>query len=218
MDPVHLPSVLKDHVPAIAIPYCLQLWQQNPFDFRLQKRRISKVGDFTCRPGRTPRITINHDSHPYLFLLTYVHEVAHLVVHQKHGWKPDAHGNEWKETFRHLMTPLMTEQVFPSELLSVLKKHMANPNASSFSDSKLTNALRLYDEKQKSATLLSDIPEGSIFALHGRWFKKGPLKRTRVVCHEMKTRRNYLVPVDAQVEDVQLSIDLTPPLSGKRKS
>ncbi len=217
MNPIHLHSILINHVPAIAIPYCFQLWKLSPFDFKLRKSRISKVGDFSCRPGRTPRITINQDSHPYLFLLTYVHEVAHLVVHQKHGWKPEAHGNEWKNTFRHLMVPLLTEEVFPAELLSVLKKYMVDPKASSFSDSKLTNALRQYDEKQKSATLLSEIPEGSIFALHGRWFKKGPLKRTRVLCHEMKTRRNYLVPEDAQVEHAQLSIDLTLPLPGKRK-
>lgn len=211
MDPVRLYAILEKHIPAIAIPYCFQLWREHPFDFRLRKKRISKVGDFTCRIGKTPRITINHDSHPYLFLLTYVHEVAHLLVHQKFGWKPEAHGNEWKDTFRLLMTPLMTDEVFPPNLLSVLNAHMIDPKASSFSDSTLTQALRQYDEKQKSATLLSEIPEGSLFALHGRWFKKGHLKKTRVVCHEMKTRRNYLVPADAQVESAQLSIDLTLP-------
>lgn len=209
MDSGRLYSILEKHIPAVAIPYCFQLWESHPFDFKLRKKRISKVGDFTCHVGKTPRITVNLDSHPFLFLLTYIHEVSHLVVHQKHGWKTEAHGTEWKDTFRHLMAPLMKEEVFPSALLSVLKKHMIDPKASSFSDSTLTHALRQYDEMQRSATLLSEIPEGSIFALHGRWFKKGPLKRTRVVCHEMKTKRNYLVSVDAPVESAQLSIDLT---------
>jgi hypothetical protein len=141
-----------------------------------------------------------------LFLLTYVHEVAHFVVHKKHGWKLEAHGVEWKEAFRQLMLPIMNEEVFPSDILVILKKHMADPKASSFSDSKLTQVLRRYDERQKDATLLSELPEGSIFGLHGRWFKKGKLKRTRVVCNELKTRRNFLVPADAPVEGAQLSL------------
>ena len=217
MDSIPIYSILEKHIPPIAIPYCFQLWQANPFDFRLRKKRISKVGDFTCHTGKTPRITINHDSHPYLFLLTYIHEVAHLVVHHKHGWKLEAHGSEWKDSFRQLMKPVMSEEIFPPELLSTLRSHMVDPKASSFSDSKLTQALRQHDPKQKLATLLSEIPEGSIFALHGRWFKKGPLKRTRVLCHEVKTKRNYLVPVDAQIETAQLSFDLAPILSTRRK-
>jgi SprT protein len=54
--------------------------------------------------------------------------------------------------------------------------------------------------------LLSDIPRGSIFELRGRWFKKEETKRTRVLCQEMKTRRKYLVPADAAVNNVQLSL------------
>ncbi len=87
---------------------------------------------------------------------------------------------------------------------------MIQPKASSFSDTKLTHALRQYDERQKSATLLSEIPEGSIFGLHGRWFTKGKLKRTRVLCRELKTKKNFLVPVDVPVESAQLSFLTSP--------
>ena len=206
MNSQRLHILLEKHLPLPALPYCFQLWQQYPFEFKVRKKRITKVGDFTCRPGKSPRITVNYDSHPYLFLLTYVHEVAHLVVHQKHGWKPEAHGSEWKGMFQQLMSPLMNEEIFPAKLLKVLQKHMAHPKASSFSDSVLTHALRQYDDRQKSVVLLSEIPEGSTFGLHGRWFKKGPLKRTRVLCHELKTKRNFLVPADAPVESAQLSL------------
>lgn len=209
MDPVRLYSILEKHIPTVAIPYCFQLWQGNPFDFRLRAKRISKVGDFTCHPGKTPRITINHDSRPYLFLLTYVHEVAHLAVHHKNGRRAEAHGREWKDTFRELLSPLLREEVFPSVLLTALKKHMIDPKASSFSDSALSSALRQYDDLQKSGTLLSEIPEGSLFGLHGRWFKKGQLKRTRVLCRELKTRQNYLVPLDAPVQSAQLCLPWT---------
>jgi SprT protein len=70
----------------------------------------------------------------------------------------------------------------------------------------LTQVLRSFDVNQKSVALLSGIPEGSIFKLQGRYFKKGKLRRTRVLCQEMKTKRNYLVPMEAQVSDVQLAL------------
>jgi len=198
--------LLEKHIPAAAIPYCLQLWQHYPFDFKVRKKRISKVGDFSCRQGRTPVITINHDSHPYLFLMTYIHEVAHLIVHQRYGWKHEAHGDEWKNMFNQLMIPVLREDIYPLYLLTVLRKHMMDPKASSFSDSMLTHAFRHFDENQKSTILLSDLPEGSVFGFHGRWFQKGLLKRTRVICKELKTKRDYLVPQDVPVEVSQLSL------------
>jgi SprT protein len=206
MDRTRLQAILENHVPAAAVPYCIQLWDQHPFDFKLRKNRVSKVGDFSCRPGKTPRITVNSESHPYLFLMTYVHEVAHLLVHKAHGWKHEAHGAEWKKTFQILMSPVMKPGIYPATLLRVIEGHMADPKASSFSDSILTQAFRDHDTNFKHITLLSQLPEGSIFGLHGRWFKKGELKRTRVVCRELKSKRNYLVAADAPVEGAQLSL------------
>jgi SprT protein len=205
MDRAHLQVTLERHIPAAALAYCMQLWDRNPFDFKVRKKRVSKVGDFTCRHGKNPLITINSDSHPYVFLMTYIHEVAHLIVHKSHGWNREAHGPEWKAVFRQLLQPLLTNEVYPVGLLTVLEAHMVNPKASSFSDPELTKAFRDHDSNFKQATLLSQLPQGSIFELHGRWFRKGQLKRTRVLCHELKTKRNYLVSADSPVGSVQLS-------------
>jgi SprT protein len=199
-------QILEDHVPAASIDYCFTLWENARFIFKLRKARLSKVGDFTFRPGQTQQITINQDLHPYLFLTTYIHEVAHLHVHQLHGHRISAHGSEWKKTFQELMLPVMDAVVYPLPLLKGLKKHMANPKASSFSDPDLTALFRSYDEKLTKAILVSHLGEGSIFSFHGRWFKKGITKRTRVLCLELKTKRNYLVPADAEVGSAQLAL------------
>lgn len=200
-------SILVKHVPEGTSDYCFNLWQHAPFELKLTKTRQTKVGDFTSRSSRShPRITLNHDLNPYAFLLTYVHEVAHLHVHLKHGHRVDPHGEEWKNIFRELLTPLLQENAFPSEILHELKRHMINPKASSYADTELTRALRLYDKDSHLLIVLSDIPEGSIFKLQGRYFLKGKLRRTRVVCKEVKSKRSYLVPVDALVSDVQLSL------------
>jgi len=199
-------SILEEHLPASTIEYCFLCWRQSPFELKLTKSRQTKVGDFTSRKSALhPRITLNHDLNPYLFLLTYIHEVAHLHVHLKHGNRVDPHGGEWKRAFQELMGPLLQENAFPAEILHELKRHMNNPKASSFADTSLTKALRLFD-KGLQLVALSDIPEGSIFRLQGKFFKKGLLRRTRVLCKEVKTKRNYLVPIDALVSDVQLSL------------
>jgi hypothetical protein len=199
-------EVLSQHVPAPAIEYCFQLWHQNPFDFRLRKKRISKAGDFTCQHGHAPRITVNHDLSVHEFLITYVHEVAHLHVHKQYGFRAEAHGGEWKRSFQQLLAPLLTADIFPEPVLAGLKDHMVSPKASTYSDSELTKLLRSIDPRIKYVTLLSDLPEGSVFDFQGRWFKKGKLKRTRVLCLEMKSKRQYLVPADAPIGNAQLTL------------
>jgi hypothetical protein len=103
------------------------------------------------------------------------------------------------------MVPILWENVFPDEILHELRRHMINPKASSFADTVLTQAFRRFD-RNTSQMELSEVPEGSIFRLQGKYFKKGKLRRTRVLCRELQSKRDYLVPADALVSDVQLSL------------
>ncbi len=206
MNTTTVSRILSDHVPQASYGYCFHLWKKFQFEFRLRKSRLTKVGDFTCYPGKVARITVNHDLDPYLFLITYVHEVAHLEVHVNYGNRVESHGKEWKKSFQQMMEPIMSELIFPQKLLIGLKKHMKNPKASTFSDSKFTQLLRTFDERQKHVVLLSHIPEGTVFGFQGRWFKKGKLRRTRVECKELKTRLSYLVPADVPINMAQLSL------------
>lgn len=200
-------QILQLHIPGPALPYCFALWRSAPFELKVTRNRQSKVGDFTSRRSKAhPRITLNKDLNPYLFLVTYIHEVAHLYVFLKHGHRVDPHGDEWKTAFKQLMEPMLHKHVFPQEILHELMRHMGNPKASSFADADLTRVLRSFDKNADQYTALSDIPEGSIFLFQGRYFKKGKLKRTRVLCSEVKTRRSYLVPAEVLVSNVQLSI------------
>ena len=199
-------NLLQSHVPPPALDYSFSLWKSSPFELKITKSRQTKVGDFTSRRSKGhPRITLNNDLNPYLFLVTYVHEVAHLHVFLKHGNRLDPHGEEWKTTFTDLMVPILWESVFPEEILHPLRKHMINPKASSFADTTLTQAFRKFD-RETNEMMLADVPTGSIFRFQGRYFKKGKLRRTRILCRELASRRDYLVPADAFVTDVQLSL------------
>jgi len=199
--------ILEKHVPPQALRYCHSLWKFLPFELKITRTRQSKVGDFTGRKdSRFQRITLNHDLNPFLFLFTYVHEVAHLHVYVKYGNKVDPHGEEWKNVFKQLMGPLIVNSVFPPQILHLVHKHMINPKASSFADTELTKAFRLFDQHADKYTYLSEIPEGSIFQFQQRYFTKGKLKRTRIVCRELRSKRNYLIPADVLVNNVQLTL------------
>lgn len=206
MDPGKIYSILQAHVPAPALAYCYRLWNETPFELKITRTRQTKVGDFTSRRSIAhPRITLNHELNTYLFLITYVHEVAHLRVHLQHGNRVDPHGEEWKARFKALMEPVLTAEIFANDVFGELQRHMVNPKASSFADSDLTKVLRRYDAGAAQYATLSEIPEGSIFRFQGRFFKKGKIRRTRVLCHEVKSKRDYLVPADVLVSNVQLS-------------
>lgn len=194
-----LNSLLETHMPSGAVAYCHQLWLETPFQLILRKSRTTKLGDFSCRPGRQPRITINADSHPFVFLLTYLHEVAHMRIHGEFGFKVPPHGKEWKQRFRELCSPLLASGIFPETLAIVLRHHLQNPAASSFSDVRLARVLQELDHRSSGVLMLADLPEGSRFQLRGRWYQKGKLKRTRVVCRELTSKRNYLISAHAPV-------------------
>src|SRR5690606_1255199 len=161
MDGERIRRILAAHLPAAALDYCFQLWVDAPFELKITRTRQTKVGDFTARRSMVrPRITLNHELNPYLFLITYVHEVAHLRVYLRHGNRVDPHGEEWKAEFRRLMDPVLHPNVFPDDIMLELLPHMQNPKASSFADTSLTRVLHQYDADAGQYATLSDIPEG----------------------------------------------------------
>ena len=91
------------------------------------------------------QITVNSSLNTYRFLITLIHEIAHLVAFEKYGRYIKPHGIEWKRTFQQLMLPYINPEVFPSKLLPVIAHHFKNPRASSDTDEKLAYALKQYD-------------------------------------------------------------------------
>ena len=197
-----LREILELQVPKNAVRYCLSLWEETPFSFSVKKPRATKLGDFRYRKDqKIQSITINSDLNPYQFLLTYIHEVAHLRTFEQYGFQHSPHGKEWKRTFQKLMLPLLSEDFFPKDILIPLKLHMINPAASSARDLFLMKEMSKYDGKEKPLTsfFLSDLPPGSIFQVAGKKFKKGETRRTRVLCEEVFTGKKYLISRLAKV-------------------
>ncbi len=200
--PTKLLPLFQKHLPESAVPYCLQLWEERPFHFFVKPPRNTKLGDFRYRKDQTIQtITLNSDLNPYQFLLTYIHEVAHLRAFTRFGTTHAPHGLEWKGVFKQLLEPLLIESVFPRDILVPLKLHMRNPSASSARDLFLMKEMSKYDttSKENSGFFLADIPPQSHFVLAGRKFKKGETRRTRILCEELATGKKYLVSRLAKV-------------------
>jgi SprT protein len=157
-------SILSKYVPE-GTEETLVHWIYH-FDFKLKikKSRSSKYGDYRPPYGKpNHHITINNDLNRYAFLITLVHEVAHLTCWQKHKDTVRPHGEEWKYEYKTLMQPFLNEQVFPADVLKALRNYMGNPAASSCSDLSLQRVLKKYDIKE-GVVLLEQLPAGSVFS------------------------------------------------------
>ena len=192
-----------DKLPPAARPYVGQLLQQYDFTLRLTRNRTSKLGDYRYdRQSGRHTISVNRDLNPFRLLLTFIHELAHLVVTEEQPRRPRPHGAEWQATFRRLMQPLLVPRVFPEPLLAELMRHMRRPRAAAGSDPALWQALAAFDNTKDKQQPLNLLPAGQRFIYRQRLYEKIKLRRTRVLCREVATGRLYLIPGIMQVEEV----------------
>lgn len=194
-------NIFQKYVPEKAALYCHDLWTHYGFRFKITRSRKTKLGDYRyVRELKRHIITVNHDLNPFQFLVTYIHEVAHLITFEKYQHSVKPHGAEWKSSFRELMKPVITPSVFPVDLIEALNKYISNPKASSCADPALFRAMSVYDENVNNEQLLSDIGIGQVFKFQNRYFQKELTKRTRSVCLELRTGKKFLIPEVASVE------------------
>ena len=171
-------------------------------EFKISRNRNTKFGDY--RPphdGKGHRISVNYDLNPYAFLVTTVHEFAHLHTWNEHKQKAKPHGTEWKQNFKKMMQPFFDQQVFPADVKQAITKYLNNPAASSCSDLNLYRSLRQYDAPKEAMLTVEKLPANATFKLKdGRVFRKVEQLRKRFKCIEVATKRVYLFSPVAEVE------------------
>ncbi|MEE3224370.1 MAG: SprT-like domain-containing protein, partial [Bacteroidota bacterium] len=162
--------------------------------------RVTRHGDYRRLPNGGHQITVNTNLNSYRFLITLIHEIAHLVAFVKFGNRIKPHGKEWKYTFQNLMLPFIRPEIFPKQLLPVIANHFKNPKASSDTDAKLSLALKQFDPPNDK-NYIFEIPRGSLFKLYnGKVFQKGERRVKRYECVETATGKVYLFQPNAEVE------------------
>lgn len=172
----------------------------DPVYFKIVKPRNTKLGDFRAgTAGERPQITVNGNLNPYSFLITTLHEFAHLKAFLKYGNRIKPHGEEWKKEYRTLLLPAIDTKLLPDDLVKALMNSLVKTKASSCSDIDLMRVLKCYDQEDSSSVLLENIPKNGIFALKGKKFLKGELRRNRYLCEEITSKRMYLVHALSEV-------------------
>jgi SprT protein len=196
-----LENELKKFIPEEAVPLITGWIQEYNVHLHISHKRNSKLGDY-MHPyqGKGHRISINHDLNSYDFLITLVHEFAHLTTWNKFKHSVQPHGSEWKSEYKGLMQPFIQLPVFPDDIKVALRKHFVNPGASSCSDLGLQRVLNRYDKNKNEAILtVEQIPSGAKFKLRNdHVFLKGKLVRTRFECKDLENGRTYLVSALAE--------------------
>lgn len=227
-------TILLKYIPEQAVDLISHWIYHFDFKLKIKKERSSKQGDYRAPLKNIPaklknarptaltestlanysqytnhQITINRNLNKYAFLITLIHEIAHLTNWNKFKHKVKPHGEEWKHEFKILMKEFSCKDIFPEDVLQALNSYLKDPAASSCSDIQLSRVLKKYDQKE-GVFLLEQIPAKTIFKFNGnRDFIKGEKLRKRYKCMELKTRRQYLFSPIAEVELVESNVSLT---------
>ncbi len=196
-------TILKKYLPEGTEDYIVSLFVSFSVSFKIVKPRSTKLGDFRVNGLEQPQITVNGDLNPYSFLVTTVHEFAHLKTWIEHGRSVKPHGNEWKKNFIELMYPVIQKNCLPKDIEQALLNSFMNVKASSCSDVQLNRVLKKYDVNETNGILLEQLPKNTIFVLNNKAFKKGELRRTRYMCTELTSGKQYLVYKLATVERIE---------------
>ncbi len=187
-------STLQDFLPPNTFDAVFNYLQFHHVHLTVARERKSILGDYRHRTNaKNHRISVNGNLNSYSFLITLLHELAHLLAFEKFGNGISSHGKEWKNTFGQLLDKFIKQDIFPIDVKQALLRSLNNPAASSCADDVLLRVLKKYDTKQSSLKMIEELPLHSLFKTHdGKFFKKGELMRKRFKCIEVKTGKLYL--------------------------
>jgi len=186
-------EILTQYLPPAAVDQVFEWIVQYKVHFKITKDRKTKLGDYRSPlPNAHHRITVNHNLNRYAFLITTVHELAHLIVFEEFGRRVAPHGDEWKNEYSRRLSYFLTPKIFPEDILKVLKKSVSKIKASSTSDLALSRVLRKYDPPSDELKL-EDVETNTVFVIQdGKQFIKGERIRTRIKCQSLQNKKYYL--------------------------
>lgn len=177
-------DLLARYLPPAAAPTIAKWIDYFKCEFKISKSRATKLGDYRHPfQGEGHKISVNNNLNPYAFLVTTVHEFAHLLTWNEYKNKVKPHGLEWKNNFKRMMEPFYALHIFPADVQQAIVSYLENPAASSCTDLHLARSLKKYDAPNASTVHLEKLPINAQFALKdGRKFIKGERIRKRFKC------------------------------------
>jgi hypothetical protein len=188
--PLH---ALMEYIPTGSFELTVHYIRTYNIQLTISKTRKSILGDY--RPpqnGHGHRISVNGELNKYSFLITLIHEIAHLITFVHIGNKEAPHGQVWQRTYASLLEEYVQLNVFPKDIVLAIRRSQISPAASSCAEIHLTKALSVYDARQ-DLVFVEQLHVGQRFVTKdGRLFEKGEKRRTRHFAREITTGKVYL--------------------------
>lgn len=203
--PIEKPMrTLVDFLPENTFDLVVKYLHHYKVHLTVTRERSSVLGDYrNAVSGKNHRISVNGSLNKYAFLITLLHELAHLLTFEKYGHKAAAHGKEWKQLYSELLHSFVQQNLFPDDITAALRKSLQNPAASSCAEEDLMRVLRNYNTRKPGFFLIEELKPGTLFVTKdGRVFKREDKLRKRYRCTEVKTGLVYLFSAVYEVKPV----------------
>ena len=202
--PLH---ALNTYLPEGAFEPVIQLINHYKVHLTVTRERKSVLGDYRHAVlGANHKITVNGNLNKYEFLITLLHELAHLLCFEQYRNRVEAHGKEWKAIYGQLLAQFIQLAIFPDDIRKSLQKTLLNPAATANGETALLLILRKYNPIQKEGVVtLAHVADGTLFKeTKGRTFRKIKLRRKRIECIEVATGNIYLFSALTEVKIIRV--------------
>lgn len=190
---VHI-DALQHYLPEGSYALVREYLDRYRVQLTISRARETLLGNYKKPAGvNTHLISVNGNLNKYAFLVTLIHELAHLLAFDQYKNRIEPHGREWQQLYAQLLSVFMNGNIFPEDILAVLKKSLHRPAASTCAEADLTKVLAKYDKNADGLLFVEELTEGQLFVIKGgRIFQRGAKRRTRFFCTEVATKKVYL--------------------------
>ena len=199
----HPMQALASYLPDGSFEDTVQYINHYKVHLTVTRKRQSVLGDYRhAAIGKNHRITVNGNLNKYEFLITLLHEIAHLLTFEEFNNRVEAHGKEWKQHYGKLLLFYLQKNIFPNDISVALYQTVNNPAATANGETELLKVLRNYNVvKKEGFAIVEQLPTGSLFETEkGKVFKKGLRRRKRFECLEISTGKLYSFSAIAEVK------------------
>jgi SprT protein len=195
---------LLHYLPQGSLDPVLQYLHQYKIHLTITRERNTLLGDYRhAIHQKNHRISVNGNLNRYSFLITLLHEIAHLVAFEQYGNRIAPHGKEWKHEYSKILAQFLLHKVFPADVEKALLRSVQNPSATSCGEEHLMRVLKNYDERTEGVKLVEELTAGQLFKLKdGRVFQKGEKLRKRHKAIDIVTKQVYLFSGVYEVTEV----------------
>lgn len=197
-------TALNSFLPEGSFEEVARYLHQYKVHLTITKERQTILGNYRNKiVDKNHRISVNGNLNKYSFLITLLHELAHLLAHEKYGHRIQAHGKQWKQEYGSILNEFLPKKIFPPEIKSSLLVSLRDPAATTCAEPQLMRALKKYDAEKEGYCFVEELPLGGLFKVNnGSVFKKGERIRKRFRCIELATKKIYLFSPVYEVQKI----------------